>query len=235
MFNRELYFQKTLWSWNHVLPLLFMVFVFVPLFIEYLLKQYLKGFFQSEFYAGTLVGFIMSIVFTLSLYVVALRPLNLNWSHVGVRRFPKKYWLSIVGWSLGVIIISILIVILMDELISVSTGNSKTESLQSQLNIGTFLIGFISAAVISPIYEEILYRGFLYRYFRSKYGIKGGILISSLIFMIVHIPTFNTLPVNFVTGLVFAWTYEKTGSIWPGVLIHGTFNGIAIIFTTLGS
>ncbi|KON88133.1 CAAX protease [Sporosarcina globispora] len=235
MFIRELYFQKTPWSWNQVLPLLFIVFLFVPYFIEFLLKQYLTDYLQSELYSGTLVGFIMAIIFTVSLYVIAIKPLKLNWSEVGVRPFPKKYCSSILGWTVGVFVISIFIIILMDLLISVSTANSKTESLKSHLDICTFLIGFISAAIISPLYEEIFYRGFLYRFIRSRYGITAGLLISSLIFMVVHIPTYNTLPVNLVTGLVFAWTYEKTGSIWPGIIIHGTFNGLAIILTALSS
>ncbi|WP_397261974.1 type II CAAX prenyl endopeptidase Rce1 family protein [Peribacillus simplex] len=32
---------------------------------------------------------------------------------------------------------------------------------------------------------------------------------------------------------VGAWAYEKTGSIWPSVMIHGLFNGLAVILTFL--
>ena len=56
-------------------------------------------------------------------------------------------------------------------------------------------------------------------------------LLSASIFTLVHIPTFNTLPVNFVSGLVFAWIYQKTGSVIPCILMHGLFNGIAVILT----
>jgi citrate lyase synthetase len=51
--------------------------------------------------------------------------------------------------------------------------------------------------------------------------------------MIAHIPTYNTLPVNFISGLVFAWTYEKTGSILPAIIIHASYNGIAFILTLI--
>ncbi|MGG3452197.1 CPBP family glutamic-type intramembrane protease [Domibacillus aminovorans] len=30
---------------------------------------------------------------------------------------------------------------------------------------------------------------------------------------------------------MFAWAYEKTHSVIPGIIIHGTFNAIAIILT----
>lgn len=94
-----------------------------------------------------------------------------------------------------------------------------------------FVIAFVSASIVSPIYEEIFYRGFLYRWFRGKYGILIGMVVSSLIFMVVHIPTYNVLPTALVSGLFFSWTYEKTGSIIPGIIMHSTFNGIALIVT----
>ncbi|OAH55761.1 hypothetical protein AWH48_03540 [Domibacillus aminovorans] len=59
----------------------------------------------------------------------------------------------------------------------------------------------------------------------------AGINASSFIFMIVRIPTFNVLPVAFASGLIFAWAYEKTHSVIPGIIIHGTLNAIAIILT----
>jgi len=117
--------------------------------------------------------------------------------------------------------------------LGMGTENSKTESLQSQMNLLNFAIGFVSAAIISPIYEEIFYRGFLYRFFSSRYGVLSGMIISSIIFTVVHIPTFNTLPVNFASGLIFSWVYQKTGSVIPSILIHGIFNGIAVVLTSI--
>ncbi|MCM3708016.1 MULTISPECIES: CPBP family intramembrane glutamic endopeptidase [Cytobacillus] len=61
-----------------------------------------------------------------------------------------------------------------------------------------------------------------------------GILISSLIFAIAHFPTLNAMPVNFINGVVFAWVYEKTGSVIPGMIVHGVFNTIAVLITVTG-
>lgn len=230
MFNNSI--NSTKWSCTDILQLLFVTFVIVPVFIEYLLHDYLYSLFQNSLYSGTLTGLVMAIVFTTSLYFVALKRHGLSWSSVGVRHFPPSYWKSIVGWTVGLVAISIVILLLM-ELLNFTWENHKTESLQNNITWYTFLIGFLSAAIISPIYEEIFYRGFLYKWFRGKWGVAPGMFISSLIFMIVHIPTYNALPVNFVSGLVFAWTYEKTGSVVPGMIIHGTFNGIAVILTVL--
>ncbi|WP_338086281.1 CPBP family intramembrane glutamic endopeptidase [Lysinibacillus xylanilyticus] len=59
-------------------------------------------------------------------------------------------------------------------------------------------------------------------------------MISSLIFTIAHFPTLNAMPVNFINGVVFAWVYEKTGSVIPGMIIHGIINTIAVFLTVTG-
>ncbi|MFD1738887.1 CPBP family intramembrane glutamic endopeptidase [Bacillus salitolerans] len=230
----DVFFNESPWTWKELFQLLFIVLVLVPFFVEYHLKNYMTILFKNELYSGTLTGFIMSIIFMISLYLVALKPKGLRWNEVGIRRFPVRYYGPIAGWTIVVIVVSIGLFVLLDLLVGIGTENAKTESLKNQLTTLNFTIGFISAALISPIYEEIFYRGFLYRFLRGKYGVTVSIFISSFIFMVVHIPTYNTLPVNFVTGVVFAWTYERSGSVIPGIIIHGIFNGIAIILTALG-
>ncbi|WP_420812635.1 CPBP family intramembrane glutamic endopeptidase [Planococcus versutus] len=224
--------RNEMWKWRDLTYMLFLVLVLVPIFIETILFTYLLSVFQNELYAGTLNGFIMAIVFTAALYFIVLKPNRQSWSTVGLKSFPLSEWKRITVWTVILIIVSIALVVAM-SFIGIGTENSKTESLQSQMTLLNFAIGFVSAAIISPIYEEIFYRGFLYRFFSSRYGVLSGMIISSLIFTVVHIPTFNTLPVNFVSGLVFSWVYQKTGSIIPSILIHGIFNGIAVILTAI--
>lgn len=224
--------QNEMWKWRDLIYMLFLILVLVPIFIETVLFNYLLNVFQNELYAGTLNGLIMAIIFTMALYFIVLKPKDQSWKTVGLKTFPLKQWKLIVVWTFNLIVVSIALVIVM-SFVGIGTANSKTESLQSQMTFLNFTIGFISAAIISPIYEEIFYRGFLYRFFSSRYGILSGMVISSTIFTIVHIPTFNTLPVNFVSGLVFSWVYQRTGSIIPSILIHGIFNGIAVILVAI--
>ncbi|TWT07819.1 CPBP family intramembrane metalloprotease [Planococcus sp. CPCC 101016] len=224
--------RNEMWKWRDLIYMLFLVLVLVPIFIETVLFNYLVNVFQNELYAGTLNGLIMAIIFTTALYFLVLKPKGQSWKAVGVRSFPFRKWKLIAVWTIILIMVSIVLVIFM-SFVGIGTENSKTESLQSQMTLLNFGIGFVSAAIISPIYEEIFYRGFLYRFFSSRYGVFSGMLISSLIFTAVHIPTFNTLPVNFVSGLIFSWVYYKTGSVIPSILIHGIFNGIAVILTAL--
>ena len=88
-----------------------------------------------------------------------------------VRSFSTKYWLKIPIWLLITIILSVAVVLL-TSLLGISVDNSKTESLQQNINLFTILIGIISAGVVSPVYEEIFYRGFIYRWLRVRLGMN---------------------------------------------------------------
>lgn len=219
------------WNIRELILLLSLCLVGVPILLENILYDQLIHLLDNTLYAGTLTGFFMAIVFTTGVYWIALKPNQLGWHAVGLNPLRKNMWKTILLWTILLIFISIALVVVMDVL-SIGTNNAKTDSLKSDLTPFTFLIGFLSAAVVSPIYEEIFYRGFLYTWFR-RWGLRTAMIFSSFIFMIVHIPTYNTLPVNFASGLVFCWVYEKTGSIIPAIIIHGIVNGIGISLSVL--
>ncbi len=189
--------------------------------------------FKDDLYAGTLTGLTIAIILMLGIYFIALRPRRLSWKEVGVKAYSLKDW-KLIGLYSAVLLIGAVIIVVLTSFIGNTWENSKTEAMQQNVTFFTVLIAFISAAVISPIYEEIFYRGFLYRWLRARMGLTGALLLSSLIFTIIHIPTYNVMPVNFFSGILFALAYERTGSIWPSVLIHGLTNGIMVMLTSLG-
>lgn len=221
------------WGIKEFILLLAVEFVIIIGFVKFVMKPLLSQWFQDDLYAGTLIGLIMAVLLTTSIYFIALRPQKLSWREIGIKPFAAKDWKIIVLYSVFVIVGSAVIMVL-TSFVGNTVENSKTEAVQQNITFLTVLIAFISAAVISPLYEEFFYRGFIYRWLRTRIGLKGALLISSFIFMIVHIPTYNVMPVNFFSGVLFALAYERTGSIWPSVLIHGLTNGVYVLLTVLG-
>ncbi|MFE7376760.1 CPBP family intramembrane glutamic endopeptidase [Bacillus cereus] len=221
------------WGLKEFLLMMLLEFVFVIGCIKFLVKPIYFQWFNNELYSGTLTGLTIAIVLVLGVYFMVLRPKKLSWSEVGIRSFSIKSWKFILLLTI-MLLVGDVIVMVLTSFIGNSYENSKTEAIQQSVNFFTVLIAFVSAAIISPIYEEIFYRGFLYRWLRTRFGMIGAILLSSLIFTIVHIPTYNAMPVNFLSGIVFAWAYERTNSIWPSVIIHGLTNGIMILLTAMG-
>ena len=82
------------------------------------------------------------------------------------------------------------------------------------------------AVVLAPIGEEILFRGFLYGGLSRKMNAFAAMAISSLVFAVSHQYSLTGLVFVFIYGLVFCWLYKRTGSLWPGILAHGLYNGL---------
>ena len=230
--NQGTWKETDRWNLQEFILLMLLEFVIVIGCIKYFVKPIYTVWLNDELYAGTLIGLTIAVILMLGVYFVVLRPHSLSWGEVGLRKFALKEWKLIFMFSI-ILLIGAVIIVLLTSFIGITWENSKTEAMQQNITFFTVFIAFISAAIISPIYEEIFYRGFLYRWLRTRIGFVGAILLSSAIFTVVHFPTYNAMPVNFFSGLIFALAYEKTNSIWPSVIIHGLTNGIMVLLTSL--
>lgn len=221
------------WGWREFILLMLLEFIIVIGVVKLIVQPLYAEWLKDDLYAGTLTGLTIAVILMAGVYFTALRPKRLSWREVGVKGFALKDW-KLIGLYSAVLLAGAVIIVVLTSFIGNTWENSKTEAMQQNVTFFTVLIAFISAAVISPIYEEIFYRGFLYRWLRTRMGLTGALLLSSLIFTIIHIPTYNVMPVNFFSGILFALAYERTGSIWPPVLIHGLTNGFMVLLTSLG-
>jgi membrane protease YdiL (CAAX protease family) len=91
-------------------------------------------------------------------------------------------------------------------------------------SIAVFLI-----CVVAPIAEETFFRGFLYGGLRQRFSQIPASTMSGLVFGLVHAPTGITTVIPLaVFGIGLALLYERTGSIWPGIIAHAINNSIAL-------
>ncbi len=91
-------------------------------------------------------------------------------------------------------------------------------------NIAATMIFYATLAVLAPICEEILFRGFLYSALRKYWGILPSMLLSAFAFAGIHLDAGGFLPL-FTLGMLFAFTFERTRSILPCMIAHGLWNG----------
>jgi membrane protease YdiL (CAAX protease family) len=89
--------------------------------------------------------------------------------------------------------------------------------------------------VLTPIGEEILFRGFLYVYFRRKVGILLGLFFQGLIFSLLHFDYIRANAIlliahRFLIGLLCGLLYEKTRSLYPSIIFHGMFSYLNLLF-----
>lgn len=88
------------------------------------------------------------------------------------------------------------------------------------------IIYFFLMVIITPIIEEILYRGIIFNLLLKKYSVNISLIVSSLIFAFVHL-RFIGFGYLFLYGLLFGFAYYKTKSIFTPIIIHFVINLMA--------
>ncbi|MFZ9010632.1 MAG: CPBP family intramembrane glutamic endopeptidase [Anaerohalosphaeraceae bacterium] len=90
----------------------------------------------------------------------------------------------------------------------------------------------IFAALIVPIFEELLFRGFFQTSLRSFSDSPwAAIVFTSIFFAILHPPTH--IPALFMLSVGLGYAYERSGSLLRPILMHIFFNGLSITMTLL--
>ncbi|HEV8003041.1 MAG TPA: type II CAAX endopeptidase family protein, partial [Planctomycetaceae bacterium] len=82
---------------------------------------------------------------------------------------------------------------------------------------------FLATLVLAaPIFEEWLFRGLLYRSLRRSWGLVTSVAISALLFTAIH-PMASSVAVLGL-GVATALVLERTGRLWPSMLVHIGYN-----------
>ena len=96
------------------------------------------------------------------------------------------------------------------------------------------LLTFQALAFVTPLSEEIFFRGFVFRGLVPKIGPWMAIVVSACVFSVFHINFGVMIPI-FITGLLFAWLYWRTGSLLASIGAHAGQNALAIGFQALST
>lgn len=118
-------------------------------------------------------------------------------------------------------------------------GNAKQElmpGLHKPVPLAEEVIVFLWAAVEAPLIEETLFRGILYQGLRTFFGrwmalpwaVLCAALVSGFTFGFVHGQP-HTLPILFFMGVVLAYVFQYTRSVYASAVLHGITNAIAVV------
>jgi uncharacterized protein len=91
---------------------------------------------------------------------------------------------------------------------------------------------FITTALWAPFVEETFSRGFVFAGLRTRYHWAWAATISAALFAAAHLDLTFFIPA-FLLGLLFAYLFQKSNSIWPGMIIHAALNTLAMTVTYL--
>ena len=90
-----------------------------------------------------------------------------------------------------------------------------------------YIVNGIVICTWIPFVEELTYRGLGYSAL-ERFGRWPAIFGVGLVFGLSH-GLVTSLPVIVAFGCVLAWIRSETGSVFPGMLLHATFNLIALV------
>ena len=92
----------------------------------------------------------------------------------------------------------------------------------------TIYATLFAAVFIAPFCEEVFFRGFVFPGLRRAMPVGWAIMLSSLLFAVAHADP-GSFAVLFIIGLALAFLRWRTGSIWPGMILHMLNNGIGAV------
>lgn len=89
-----------------------------------------------------------------------------------------------------------------------------------------YVYAFLALVIIAPIFEELIFRGYLFGHIRKKFSFWVTATLVSFIFAAIHVQL-NVAVDVFMLSLVLCYIREHTGAIWGSVVLHMIKNAIA--------
>ncbi len=114
-------------------------------------------------------------------------------------------------------------------------GNPQQELMEGLLRLKGWLPTatlFLTIAVLAPCFEELLMRGLLMGWLRSRKGAVLALVISALVFGAIHLQPL-ALPTLSLLGAAFGLGVQRSGDLRTSILAHGLWNGGLFLFLRL--
>lgn len=148
------------------------------------------------------------------------------------------------GAAIGVALLGIVFVV--TSLVGIGLdvqlwAGDGAETSEEPTTAAMWIVVVFAVVLVAPITEEIFFRGLVLRTIQRSLGIVPAILVSTLIFTLLHLATPNLALATVVlagiaaVGLVLAVLVARTGRLGPAIIAHGVYNtGVVIISVVTG-
>jgi len=158
---------------------------------------------------------------------------RLRWSALGFRPLVLDR-----AWVIVATVVGMFVVVVVYTLIVQLVGADKLlpeSAIESDVfdNRALVVMAGILAILTAPVAEETFFRGFLFSGLVKRLGIFGAALASGFLFSLAHAQPTTLIPFTIV-GVLLAWSYVYTGSIWTSIGAHLTFNLIGFSASLAG-
>lgn len=126
--------------------------------------------------------------------------------------------------------------IIIGTLLKAAGYTPKTQDVAEEVKLmgqtSIFLV-ILGPAILIPAIEELLFRGLLFRSIKCSLSPFVAALISAILFGFAHLEP-DAIPQLIIIGLILAYVYEKSGSIYVPIALHATNNFITVMILIFG-
>ena len=83
---------------------------------------------------------------------------------------------------------------------------------------------------VAPLFEEIIFRGFLFKVLYSMRGPRAAVPVTAVLFALLHVPqlwgSWAGVALIFLVGYILSLIRERSNSLIPSLIIHTSYNGM---------
>ena len=102
--------------------------------------------------------------------------------------------------------------------------------LQARVSMTLFAV---LGVLVAPLVEETIFRGFLYPVIARRLGIIAGVLITGILFGLMHAAQlwggWGQIVLLIVVGVVLTWVRARTGTVKASYFVHLGYNGLQLL------
>jgi hypothetical protein len=156
-----------------------------------------------------------------------------SWRDLGLRRPQRREsWMRVIG-AIGLFLLCAYIAVLVYGVLIDALGLDSLEpeqQIEDEVYESDFVVIATGALVVfgAPFAEELLFRGFLFAKLRMHLPFIFAAAFSGGFFSLAHLDPGLILPFTAV-GMLLAFIYERTGTLWASIGVHFCFNLITFI------
>jgi len=122
---------------------------------------------------------------------------------------------------------------LLFDLTGITNSSAAYQAVAENQLSASLAVGLICYGMISPLAEELVFRGIVYNELKRSYRLPLAVLLSALLFGLYHMNPIQGV-YAFIMGLLLAYLYEYFGRfLWP-VLVHMLANILAYLLSNTG-
>jgi membrane protease YdiL (CAAX protease family) len=146
-------------------------------------------------------------------------------------RRPTSWWTALkigLGIGAGMILLSYLL----NPLLHPGREQGVTPDTWQPKHAAAYVANGIVIAIVAPIVEELTFRGLGY-YLLAPYGRWVAIIATGVAFGLAH-GLVQAFPLLAAFGIGLAYLRSRVNSVYPGMIVHGLFNAVALTVAVAG-